>query len=302
MMVQIGVGLGPRVLRAPQMQPAQGLLVVVASGDRSVTVNATDMTIEVLAPSPHAGRYPLALADLARGPVCLVAPAIRDLDGTLTVEPGLWAHDAALGAATITRQWLIGGAIVADATGLSFTPDAGAVPQDIVLAETVHQNGTGTSSLSAPFILPPHVLPEPVPAMLNVKDDATLELALGSAETATVEVIEPQAHAGRHLIAAAPLAAGPSWLAPARIEGSAQIGSRISLACRGLCIGASDAGPVSVTGQWQRDGIPIPGAIAETYQVQAADAGGRIGFLETATDRHGTRRQSSNEIAIGGSL
>ncbi|MDO5371747.1 hypothetical protein, partial [Paracoccus sp. (in: a-proteobacteria)] len=69
MMLQIGVGYAPRTLRALQTQPAQGLMVMVASDDAAVPVHATARTIEVASPSVHAGRYPLAMADLARGPV-----------------------------------------------------------------------------------------------------------------------------------------------------------------------------------------------------------------------------------------
>ena len=67
-------------------------------------------------------------------------------------------------------------------------------------------------------------------------------------------------------------------------------------------VGDGHAAPMFRQGQWQRDGAPIPDATGETYQIQAADAGRRIGFLETATDSHGARRQMSNEIAIGGTL
>ena len=119
MMLQIGVGYAPRAPRALQAQPAQGLLVAVASDNVSVTVNPVALTVEVAAPSPHAGSYLLALAELARGPVCLVAPAIRDGDDGLAAEPGLWACDAARGPVVLARQWLANGTVIADAEGLS---------------------------------------------------------------------------------------------------------------------------------------------------------------------------------------
>lgn len=302
MMLQIGVGYAPRTLRVLQTQPSQGLMLVVASDDAPLEVSATSMMIEVAAPSAHAGTYPLSLAELVRGPVCLVPPVIQDLEGALTVEPGLWAYDAAQGAATITRQWLTGGTVVKGATGLSFAPVAGTAAQDIVLAETIRQNGIETSSLSAPFTLPAQAAPEPAAVVLNVTDDAKLALTLDRTSTASVEVIEPQAYAGTYTIATDQLSAGPLWLVAARIEGTAQVGSQLGVACPGLCIGDSDAGPVSVKSQWLRNGAPIPNATTATYQVASADAGCTIAFLETATDRNGTRERLSNQIAIGGTL
>lgn len=296
MMLQIGLGYGPRALRPLQTQPAQGLFLVVASDNGAVAVKASALTIEVAPPSPHAGTYSLDLADLARGPVCLAPPTIRDAAGVLQGEPGLWAHDAARGAATITRQWLAGGTVVPDATGLSFAPVATDAAQDIVLAETVRQNGAETGSLSAPFTLP--ALPEP--ARLAVAPDARLALVVDPAGTAEVQIIEPATHAGSYTIPAAALKNGPLWLVPARVTGTAKVGSQLGVLYRGLPVSDAAAGPVSVQGQWQRDDLPIPGATKETYGVAATDAGCRIGFLETATDSHGTRRQLSNEIAIGG--
>lgn len=299
MMVQIGLGLAPRAPHALQKQPEQGLTLLVASDDASVAVKAVAMTIEVPAPSIHAGSYPLVLADLARGPVCLVAPAIRKAEGRLAVEPGLWAYDASRGRATIARQWLANGAVVENATGLTFAPVAANAAQDIVLVETVRQSGLETSRMSAPFAVPALA---PEPARLNVAGDARVELVLDPAATAKVEIIEPVIHAGTHMISAAPLKNGPLWLTAARIQGTGQVGGQLTIAWRGLHVSDGAAGPVSLQGQWQRDGAPIPGAVAQTYQIQAADAGRRIGFVETAMDRNGATRQASNEIAIGGTL
>lgn len=300
MMLQIGVGFAPQALRTLQSQPAQGLMLMILAGDAPQTVTASSMTIDVAAPSPHAGRYALSLAELVRGPVCLVPPAIRQdgPDGVLTMEPGLWACDGARGAATITHQWLVGGAVVDKATGPAFAPVPGPLAQAVVLAETVRQNGIETSVMSQTVALPAVVRPEP--ARLDVAPDATMGLVAEGKATARVAVIEPKAYAGEYGIDPAQLEQGPLWLKPARIEGPAQAGGDLVVSHRGLAVGDSASGPLAVTGQWQRNGAPIAGATSATYRVQTADAGRRIGFLETATDRRGTRRQLSNEIAIGG--
>lgn len=299
MMLQIGVGYGPRTLRAPQAQPTQGLMLVVASDDAAVEVSAKSMVVEVAAPSAHAGTYPLSLTELARGPVCLALPTVTNTKGTLNVEPGLWAYDAARGTAAVTRQWLSNGTVVKGATGLSFVPTPGTIAQSIVLAETILQNGIETGASSKPHVLPAVTTPVEA-AGLNVGGDARLSLVTDQAGAAKVQIIEPEAYAGSHAITAAQFKDGPLWLVPAKIEGTAQAGSELRVLYRGLAVGDADAGPVTVSGQWQRDGAVIAGAVAETYQVQATDAGHRIGFVETATDKRGTRRQLSNEIAIGG--
>lgn len=137
---------------------------------------------------------------------------------------------------------------------------------------------------------------------MTVSADARLELLADPTGTAQIQVIEPAAYAGSYTIAAAQLKTGPLWLVAARIQGTAQVGNALSILYRGLHVSDNSAGPVALQGQWQRNGVPIPAATGETYQVQAADAGCKIGFRETATDSNGARHQMSNEIAIGGTL
>lgn len=292
MMLQVGVGYGARTLRALQTQPAQGLMLVVASDDAAVAVHATAMTIEVAGPSVHAGSYPLALADLARGPVCLVRPVIREVSGRLESQPGLWAYDGSRGTATIDRQWLVENASLAGATGLTFQPTAQQAGKDMVHGETARQGDVETSSLSLPFRVPE-------PARLAVTNDATLEVVLASSALAEIDIVEPQDHAGRYSLSAALLESGPVWLMPALIEGSAQVGATLTVTRPGLPAGDAEAGPLSRQGQWHRDGAPIAGAVQDSYLVGPADAARRIGFLETASDKRGSRRQMSNELAIG---
>ncbi|TBN38658.1 hypothetical protein EYE42_12250 [Paracoccus subflavus] len=300
MMLQIGVGFAPQTLRALHKQPAQGLMLVVMADDVPQEVMATSIMLDVASSSAHAGSYPLSLVDLVRGPVCLVPPVIREADGALSVEPGLWAYDGARGVASVTHQWMVDGVVVSEATGLSFAPVAGVRAQDIVVAETVRQNGIETTVVSAAFTL--LAMAQPEPARLNVASDATLELIADGAGMAMVEVIEPQVYAGQYAIDPAQLADGPVWLVPARIEGAGLAGSRLSVLHRGLAVGNSEAGPVTIAGEWQRNGVSIAGATGETYDVQSADAGGSIGFVEIATDSRGARQQLSNEIVIGGTL
>jgi hypothetical protein len=271
------------------------------------------MTIEVASPSAHAGSYPLVMADLARGPVCLAPPVIRQVAGTLESQPGLWAYDASRGPATIVRHWLAGNAVLAGATGLTFQPAAQQAGKDIVHGETARQGDVQTGSLSLPFRIPTLSEPDPVPQpepetdpkplpdalQLAVTSDAMLEVILGGSGLAEIEIVEPQDYAGRYSLSPALLEGGPVWLVPALIEGSAQVGATLTVKRPGLPIGDAEAGPVTRQGQWHRDGKPITGAMGDSYLVVATDAGCRIGFGETASDKRGSRQQMSNELAIG---
>lgn len=300
MMLRIGMGLSPKSLRGPQGQPEQGMRLVVVADNLAQSATATAVTIEVAAPSVHAGSHVVSFADLARGPVCVVPPAVVEADGTLSAEPGLWVYDEAWGAATVTRQWMVDGAMVSGATGLTFVPVSGPSPRDIVLAETVKQNDVQTTVLSAVFTLP--AAAAPAPAELAVSSDARMALVVEGSSPAVIQVIEPAVYAGEYTIDPAMLNGGPLWLVPARIAGTAQAGSSLTLTYPGLAVGDGAAGPIVVAGQWHRNGTPIADATGTSYPVQAGDAGSTIIFLETATDSHGTRQQASNDIAIGGTL
>lgn len=303
MMLRIGMGLSPKSLRGPQGQPAQVMTLVVAADNVAQPATALAITIEVESPSSHAGSHELSLVDLARGPVCLVPPGIRDADGALSAGPGLWVHDEARGAATVTRQWMIDGAVASGATGLTFAPASGPLPRNIGLAETVKQGNIETTVMSAVFVLPAAApAPAPVPAELAVGGDARMALVVEGSGPAVIQVVEPAVYAGEYTIDPAMLSSGPLWLVPARIEGTAQAGSSLTVSYRGLAVGDAAAGPIVVAGQWHRNGAPVADATGASYLVQAGDAGSTITFLETATDSLGTREQASNDIAIGGTL
>lgn len=306
MMLQIAVGLMPRTLSSLQKQPAQGLLPVVTSDEVTYPISLSSIVIEVPAPSAHAGSYPLSLADLALGPVCLVRPVIRNDSGRLTVEPGLWAHDVAQGTATITRQWMIGDTVVPGESGLTFTPTATATPQTIVLAEAASQGSIQTSGLSEPFLLPALTIPPAQPQLINQNNQLVLRNVTTKTAPFQITISEPVVYAGTHTITPSQFVAGPVWLVPPSIS---RDGNKLSLQ-RGLPIWLEAMEPVTRGVQWLR-GVSVQTAAAiagaqdqETCQIDpSVDGGMKIHARETITDAQGHEIHSaSNEITVASVL
>lgn len=68
-----------------------------------------------------------------------------------------------------------------------------------------------------------------------------------------------------------------------RVTGTARVGKLLTADPGQWTGGAEGSGPPSYSYQWLRDGAAISGAIAQTYQVSAADAGRALSVLVTAT-------------------
>lgn len=55
---------------------------------------------------------------------------------------------------------------------------------------------------------------------------------------------------------------------------------------------------VTITRQWTRNGVPIAGATAATYVLQAADSGKTVRFLNIGKNRFGSRTITSAPRSI----
>lgn len=79
------------------------------------------------------------------------------------------------------------------------------------------------------------------------------------------------------------------------ISGTGKFGSTLT------CTGGSYSGypTPTVTHQWQRNGVNIPGATADTYVVTAADENANITCKNTATSSSGSVIAISNTISVG---
>jgi hypothetical protein len=79
------------------------------------------------------------------------------------------------------------------------------------------------------------------------------------------------------------------------ITGTGKFGSTLT------CTGGTYSGypAPTVAHQWQRNGVDIPGATADTYVVAAADEGKNITCKNTATSSSGSVVANSNTISVG---
>jgi hypothetical protein len=93
--------------------------------DATFSVSATDLVVDITAPPAYVGTYLVPLADIANGPVNIIAPVVTGTIGTgnvATATAGVWVYDVAHGTPTITRQWeRADGSDIAGETGTTIT-------------------------------------------------------------------------------------------------------------------------------------------------------------------------------------
>lgn len=127
----------------------------------------TDATIEldgsgsvlvtVLSPPDFAGSYDVELADLASGPVSLVAPGIlgtASTGETLTVEPGLWLYSADAGEPVLEYDWQANGTAIAGATGESLVLGIGQAGREVTVRESATDQNGARNVVSAGLAIP----------------------------------------------------------------------------------------------------------------------------------------------------
>ena len=158
------------------IDPATGLLSIPADGLDSVivTVTATDASGGLL------GRYRLTLAALAasvEAPALRTAPALAGPAGApaetvaigapVTLDPGAWDGTP---APSLAVAWLLDGAVVAGATGLSYVPQ----PADDGRSLSARVTATNTAGSAAAETAPRaivHAAPTVVASLADVTAD-----------------------------------------------------------------------------------------------------------------------------------
>ncbi|MDJ0637227.1 MAG: Ig-like domain-containing protein [Paracoccaceae bacterium] len=118
----------------------------VATGDGAFTVTVT-------APAEFAGTYEAQAADLATGPVNLVAPILSGtlaVGQTLSAGDGLWIYDTTAGAPVQSWQWQRAGTDIAGAVTDTYVLQAADVGFDIAVVEAMSDAfGTRTATSAA---------------------------------------------------------------------------------------------------------------------------------------------------------
>ena len=116
----------------------------------------------------------------------------------------------------------------------------------------------------------------------------------------TFTITAPDRYAGQYTVTDAETAGGPVPIVAPRISGNPVPDAELSVILDGLWVGDVNANPLTVTGQWEGNGVPIAGATGKSYVVAPVDQGKTITYVETGTDGNGTRTSASAGITISG--
>lgn len=121
-----------------------------------VIADASPVDLTISDPPEFAGTYSFDVANLATGPVSLVAPQIAGTPATnetLSAIGGLWAHDTSAVPVTQSWQWQRGGSDIPGETSAAYTMQAEDHGPGIAVVETrADQNGS-RSAASTPLAL-----------------------------------------------------------------------------------------------------------------------------------------------------
>ncbi|MEO0929353.1 MAG: Ig-like domain-containing protein [Pseudomonadota bacterium] len=221
-------------------------------------------------------KHPVALDDAVSllvdgGPVTINVTAndFDPEDGTVTLVSAV----AALGTA------------VAEANNtVTYTPIPGFSGSDSIvyeIADSQDQRSTGQVNITV----------SEAQLSIDVAADNTMSV---SAETGPLDltVTNPPEFAGVTQFNTGDLQMGPVNLEAPGVSGTPAVGEVLT-ASDGLWVYDDGAGIPTQSWQWHLGGAAIPGALSETYTVQAGDIGPGLSVVETVGDAFGSRSASS---------
>lgn len=125
-------------------------LTITTLSDNTLVVNAETGVIDITlsAPAEYAGSYQVNTADLAGGPINLVAPTLTGTVATgqvLNATDGLWIYDSSAGTVVRNWQWRRAGSDIPGETGATYTVQNGDAGPGISVLETL-SDGFGQRS------------------------------------------------------------------------------------------------------------------------------------------------------------
>jgi surface antigen len=248
----------------------------------------------------------------------------------LTATPGAWNP-----VATVSYQWLAGGAPIAGATRATYTPGAEQRRKTLAVRVTAKRKGFTPSSVTLPTsgpVAPGELTPvetpvvsgdpfvdkkltaspgtwSPAPAESEIRwraDNKTIEGATGPTLTVTRALLGKRITAV-HVARRDGYVKGVSKSVPIGpvVHGTIEVDEPFTAAGSSrvgsrmwIEPGTFTPADAAVSYAWLRDGVPIPGATGPSYDVAPADAGSRITGLVTLTKPN--YRQVVQRFEIGG--
>ena len=306
MMLSLGVAMRSRLGRALPQKPAPQVPISLSVDNADIPATR-DKDILTVTLAEYAGSYAIDPAALARGPICLVPPALSQATSgaPLRAKPGLWAYDPTLGALAIQRRWLADGEVLEGQSGLDLAFLVDLEGFSILHGETAWQAAIQTMISSEVVTWPitetnqPEPEPEPDPEperewMVMSDQRVVLDNLTATSGTVTFTLTEPEAYAGTHVVDSVQLALGPVCVVPPAISGPAVEGATLT-ATPGLWVSQSEQ--MTCLGEWRRNDAAT-GETGTTYVVGIAQGTSHMIYHETATDPSGTRMAVSNFIEV----
>lgn len=138
-------------------------LSIATLPDNTMVLSAETGALEVTItqPAEFAGTYQLNSADMATGPVNLVAPGISGtvaIDEVLTAEPGLWIYDTSAGLPVTSWQWRRAGSDISGQSGDTYTVQPGDSIQGLSVTQIetspLGQRSANSASVGSAFSPP----------------------------------------------------------------------------------------------------------------------------------------------------
>lgn len=124
-----------------------------------------------------------------------------------------------------------------------------------------------------------------------------IEITAGDA-LLSITITEPEEFAGTYAVNPQDLASGPVNLYAPRLSGATEIGSTLSLS-NGLWLYDAVLGLPTLTRNWQRGGVDIPGQTGMSYTLMPEDEGQAISARETSAQGVGLSTDVTTDSVIG---
>lgn len=315
------MGNAPRSVRRPQMRPMQRVHLFSLSQSMSVVAEGrTEVTITLPPSEKYAGVYRISLADLAQGPICLVAATVTLSEDTAVASAALWAYASDSGMPQGRSSWQVDGQTItgADEPVLLTSPDLAG--RTLHYIETIQQGMQSSVSVSAPVEVPEQSMepepaepepveyepmePEPVEPELDrfgvvYRPDGTVQVGVDKTNPVTFTIESPHIHAGTHTLTPAMLAdmaQGPTCLVMPEIalDGA---GENLVVTRIGLWAYDADLGEMAITRRWHKNGVAIPEQVSQTLAI-ADHRGLSLQHIECAVQPGLERLAASSAVTL----